>query len=233
VNRVVLVIFALALVVSACGDDAATTTTTTQAGVPSTQTGATTTAATNTTAAAGGPGGCTVMVTGDLETSWTGPDGMSAFTSDYWYTEDELRSQWGFIGDPNIPFDTAFASGQQIVSLFLGNCAGPSSELVSMFASVTATSESLPFGPGEYILVAGLFAAEEQPGNQLTTLLSMDKDTVWVQEGEGTLTITAWDHHHVQGTFTLNAVERFSDTDRHATVTGSFDFTCTASVSCS
>jgi len=67
----------------------------------------------------------------------------------------------------------------------------------------------------------------------LTALLfSTDTEIIRGHEGTGTVTITAWDHHHVQGTFEFQASERLSEAERRVTVAGAFDFTCTASVSC-
>jgi len=236
-RRLAVIMGALALVIGACGGDAAVPSTSPSATQPSSSTTAPAAASSTTqvvlTTTGGGAGGCSVTVTGDTELSWNGPDDVSAFTTDYWYTEDELRRQWGFIGDPNVPFDTAYGSGQQIVSLFLANCSGGESQLVSIFTGNTATHDSFPFGPGTYEINGGFLSSGDQPGNVLGSVLSTDTGTVWGQDGSGTLTITAWDHHHIVGTFTFEASEQFADTTRKVSVGGSFEYTCVTSTSCS
>lgn len=101
-RTVAVVLVGFSMLIAACGDDdlgrVATTAATTVT------TGATSTTGSGITAATVPPldGGCAVEATGTDPISWTGPNDISAFTTDYWYTEDELRQQWEFVGDPTL-----------------------------------------------------------------------------------------------------------------------------------
>src|SRR3972149_7907970 len=103
----------LAMVVGACGDD--------DGGLVATTAGSVTTVGDGTTATSTATvgGGCTVEVTGDVSTSWTGPNDVSAFTTDYWYTEDELEQQFGIFGDPTAgTFEEVFGPGGPVFAFF-------------------------------------------------------------------------------------------------------------------
>lgn len=198
-------------------------------------TGASTTAApVPTSTPPSATGGCEVSVTGDVTESWTGPDDLSAFTSDYWYTEEELRQQFDFLGlGAERTFEDLTAAGEPVFTFFLFNCSGPGGELVSAFVSDATRRSDLPMGPGEYVIASGglLGAADAAPAEFSVILGISDVETVWATEG-GTFTIESWDGESVRGSFAFAASEVLTETPRSVSVTGTFTVTCQASVSC-
>lgn len=235
-KRLLVISSAVLLLVAGCGDDAATTTTEPGASAASTTTvgpGASD-ATTSTAVGPGGAGGCEVSVTGDVTESWTGPDDLSAFTSDYWYTEEELRQQFDFLGlGAERTFEDLTAAGEPVFTFFLFNCSGPGGELVSAFVSDATRRSDLPMGPGEYVIASGglLGAADAAPAEFSVILGISDVESVWATEG-GTFTIEAWDGESVRGSFAFAASEVLTETPRSVSVTGTFTVTCQASVSC-
>lgn len=222
------------LVVAACGDDVTGSTTSSASSGPTGATGST--AAPGTTPTSGGDGGCTVTVTGGEERQWEGADDAYAFTTDYWYTEEELRDQYEFFAtEEDPPFEEVLASGEPISALFLFNCAvsgGELSDSISLFPSNATTRAELPFGPGTYEIGVGFFDAAEAPPGVFSAFYSPVTDDLWGQDGTGTLTITRWDHSRIQGTFSFMAGERLVDNPRQVLVEGTFDLTCQFSTSC-
>lgn len=233
-KRLLVISSAVLLLVAGCGDDADTATT-----EPGAIAGSTTTAGSGTTAetvptGSGGAGGCQVSVTGDVTESWTGPDDLSAFTSDYWYTEEELRQQFDFLGlGVERTFEDLMATGEPVFTFFLFNCSGPAGGLFSAFVSDATRRSDLPMGPGEYVIApGGLFGAAEGGPAEFSVILAIsDVESVWATEG-GTFTIEAWDGESVRGSFAFAASELLTETPRSVAVTGSFTVTCQASVSC-
>ncbi|MBI5158075.1 MAG: hypothetical protein HZA58_08715 [Acidimicrobiia bacterium] len=226
-RRMAAVLLGVAMVAGACGDD--------DGGLVSTTAGPVTTAGGGTTATTPSTvgGGCTVEVTGDATATWTGPNDLSAFTSDYWYTEDELEQQFGMFGDPTEgTFDETLAAGGQIFTFFLFNCSGPNGELVNLTVSADATRADFPFGPGTYAITGGMFSGDEMGADEFSMLFAMNDTDVWGLDGAGTVTIAEWNGSRLAGSFTFNARESFVDTPRHLAVTGSFEVTCQASVQC-
>lgn len=228
------VLCACLLVVAACGDDGAGDGATTTVAA-TTSTGAAASSTTGATVPSGGGGGCTVAVTGGQEASWNGPDDISAFTSDYWYTEDELRQQFDFLGDPTQgTFDEVLGAGLPIFTFFLANCTGTDGQIVSLFVSDATTRADFPMGPGSFVIApSGLFGGgPDMPPAQFSVLFGADNEAVWGTDEPGSLEITGWDGGGIEGTFAFTAVERLVDNPRTVMVSGSFAFTCRASVAC-
>jgi len=222
----------LALLAPACGDDG-----TGSSGVPSFTTVAPgSTPGSTSGIPTGGEGGCTVTVTGGEERQWEGADDAYAFTTDYWYTEEELREQYDFFAtEDSPPFEEVLASGEPISALFLFNCSvsgAEPSDSISLFPSNATTRAYLPFGPGTYEISGGFFDAAEAPPGVFSAFYSPNNDDLWGQEGTGELVITRWDHERIQGTFTFMAEERLVDDPRQVLVEGTFDLTCQFSTSC-
>ncbi|HSM02089.1 MAG TPA: hypothetical protein VK960_06630 [Acidimicrobiia bacterium] len=238
-RSVVLVGLVLTLLASACGDDdgGSVSSTSGTSGPGTTLLPGTTAAPGSTTAPpAGGDGGCAVTVTGGEERQWEGADDAYAFTTDYWYTEEELREQYDFFAtEDSPPFEEVLASGESITALFLFNCTvsgGEVSDSISLFPSNATTRANLPFGPGTYEIGGGVLDAGEAPPGVFSAFYSPNSDDLWGQEGTGELVITRWDHERIQGTFSFTAEERLVDDPRQVLVEGTFDLTCQFSTSC-
>lgn len=232
-----IVAAAFALLVAGCGDDSGGTTSSAPPGsttVPvSTTLGSGTVATTAATIPSGGDGSCAVTVTGGEERYWEGADDAYAFTTDYWYSDDELRTQYGFMADEDDPsFDEALASGEPIVGLFIFNCVGADGDSVSLFPSISTKRSDLPFGPGTYEISGGFFDPSEKPAGSFSVLYGPGSDDIWGLDGIGTLVITRWDNARIQGTFSFMASERLVGEPREVLVEGSFDLTCQFSDTC-
>jgi|SRR3990170_849049 len=225
---VVLIFFSM--FAAACGDDDLGQVTTTA--VATNTTGSTgTTAGSATTPSIGG--GCTVEATGTDPNSWTGPNDISAFTTDYWYTDDELRQQWDFLGDPTQgTFEEVVASGRPVFTFFLFNCQGPDQALVTLYVSDSTTRADFPVGPGTYPISTGFFGGAEARPAEFGVLYSPNSTEVWSLDGEGTLNITEWNGERLVGNFAFDAVEEFSESPGSVSVTGAFEITCQASTEC-
>ncbi len=232
-RNVAIALLGFSLLVVSCGDDDAGQVTTSVSATTTTAGGSATTDSGTTAATVPDVGvGCTVEVTGSDPTSWVGPDGTSAFTTDYWYTEEELREQWGFIGDPTRgTFDEVMASGSPVFTLFLFNCQGPDQALVSFYLGDTSTRADLAFGPGSYVVAGQSFGTSLNPG-EFAVIFAPNSTELWAIDGQGTINITEWSGEHLVGDFSFNAVEQFSDSPGSVVVTGTFALTCQASVSC-
>jgi len=226
-RRTMGLLLGLAMVVGACGDD--------DGGLVATTAGSVTTVGDGTTATSTATvgGGCTVEVTGDVSTSWTGPNDVSAFTTDYWYTEDELEQQFGIFGDPTAgTFDEVFGAGGPIFTFFLFNCTGPNGEAMNLTVSADATRADFPFGPGTYAITGGVFSGDEMGADEFAVLFAPNDTDFWGLDGTGTVTIAEWDGSRLTGTFAFNAREAFVTTPRLLAVTGAFEVTCQASSRC-
>ncbi len=227
-TRPAVVLMALVLVAVSCGDD--------DADPGTTAAGATTTTETGSTLPFGGGGdevgGCTVNVTGDLETAWTGPDNSSAFTTDYWYTVDELRQQFEIFAVPEgETFEETMEREAQVFTFFLFNCQGDDGQLVTLSVSGDATRPQFPMGPGTYAITSGFFASEAGP-TDFSMLFATGDDDVWGLDVPGTITISEWTGSHLVGSYSFGAIETFVDTPRRVTVTGTFELFCRTSTSC-
>lgn len=239
-RRLTVAAAALLMLVAACGDDDSGGVTTTAAPGTTSAAGASTTTGlpgeTSTTLPSGDGGGCIVEVTGDIPTSWSGPGGVSAFTSDYWYTEDELRQQFAFFTDPEgRTFEQVYEAGEAIFTFFLMNCQGPGGELVTLAVSDDATRADFPFATGTYPVKVGMFSfdGDQQGPSDFAVLFAINDTDVWGLDGEGRITIDRWDGETVAGTFAFDVIEQFVTTGaRRGSVTGSFEMTCQASVQC-
>ncbi len=216
-------LMALVLVAVSCGDD--------DAGPGTTGAGATT--STQAFGGGGDVGGCAVDVSGDLETGWTGPDNVSTFTTDYWYTVDELRQQFEFFSDPEgETFEEIMEREGQVATFFLFNCQGDEGQLVSLSVSGDATRPVFPIGPGVYAITSGFFASAESGPDEFSMLFATGDDDVWGLDVSGTITISQWTTSHLVGSYTFGAVETFVDAPRRATVTGTFELFCRSSTGC-
>ena len=222
-RRYCVFVTALLLLVAACGDDS---------GSLDTNGGTTSTTADSSGIPGGGEGGCIVDVTGDVETSWNGSDGPRAFTTDYWYTEDELRQQFSFLGPEGETFEQVMERRGQIVTFFLFNCEGPGDQLVSLIVSADATRDDFPHGPGTYAITAGMFGGDQLGPADFSVTFAIDSEDFWEYESPGTVTISEWTGDHLVGSFSFAVVESFVDTPRHLMVSGTFELFCRTSTSC-
>lgn len=232
-RTVAVVLVGFSILIAACGDDDLGRVTTTAA--TTVTTGATSTTGSDITAATVPPlgGGCAVEATGTDPISWTGPNDISAFTTDYWYTEGELRQQWEFVGNPTLgTFEERIASGLPVFTFFLFNCEGPEQALVSLYVSDATTRTDFPLGPGTYPIRAGFFGGGDLGPAEFAAIFSPNATEVWGFDGEGALNITEWSGERVVGNFAFNVVEQFSDTPGSVSVLVSFEMTCQASAQC-
>ncbi len=171
-------------------------------------------------------GSCTVSVSGDVEANWAGKGGAAAVGTDYWYSDDELRDQFEFLGSGDESFEDLMASGRPVFSLLLLNCSLDQYQSISLFVSDNATRSDLAFGPGSYEIAAGgLFGAPDAAADTFSALITLDQDAIWATTG-GSLDITSWDAEHIAGSFSFGIDEALTDVARSGQVEGEFDFNC-------
>ncbi|MEX2081777.1 MAG: hypothetical protein WEC33_09195 [Dehalococcoidia bacterium] len=188
-----------------------------------------------------GRGACNVTVSGDIETTFVAPGGAAALGTDYWLSEDQLRSALEFLyefegglseDEQEAEVDRLveeFPGDEVLVYIFLMNCDEPDGEnYIGLFPGPDATYADVPFGPATYTIAAGgLFGADAGPDEfgALITIQDEDGEQVSFAVSEpGTLMIEEWDDDHVAGTFTFRAEEVLADAEpREIEVTGNFD----------
>ena len=173
-------------------------------------------------------GDCAVQISGDLEYQIVGGSTPESASSDYWLSDDQLRAALEFGGNgTDADLDAALDNGQMVTVLLQIAC-GDMSELGVLLSTAGGTTRSaVPFGPGNYDLVGGLFS--DQPG--ITGALTVPGDQLFGISA-GDLVIDRFDEHGVAGRFEFEAEERFvpdGSTPRVLLIEGEFDLPCPAS----
>jgi hypothetical protein len=184
-------------------------------------------------AAATGPQDhCEVHVTGaqTVDILGTKPrghrEGDVSAASEYWYTDDELRSALGTMmrigGDKpskaevERKVDEAMKQDPRLW-LLLFNCKTDAGFL-NLSASNSSKSRDIPFGPHTYAI-----ASEPKAGEfGAMFMLKQGKPTSYHLAAPGKLEITKFDTTGITGTFGFEA----SSAGKQVTVKGAFDFGC-------
>jgi hypothetical protein len=185
------------------------------------------------------PGGlCEVKVSGGAEFSFEGKGGRNAVASDHWYNEQELRriaetSARALIRDETkrqAAVDKAMKDGGRQMGPLLLSCIsslGGNVGTLNFLPSDKNTRKTVPFKPATYKLVSRTPKAKE-----FSVLLRAD-DVMYAISGPGKLVIERFDAGGISGTFSFpaktNALASKPGTKAHSvTVTGTFDFACSA-----
>jgi hypothetical protein len=206
---------AVALVVAACGGSASTV-----APGASGDNGATgaTPASVDATHAdqtfvmpAGGNGSCSVNITGDVTRSWTAKQDMGTL----------LVTQW--LGKASRSM-MSLKDGEE--SLIL-NCKGTGGSISFMTAAGT-TSAMFPKGPKQYVISSGSLLGSDTAG-EIGTVINLGDKLIWAVAEPGTFTVTTFGGSKFAGTFSvkLKATEDLQTRAANATLTGTFDLSCT------
>lgn len=172
-------------------------------------------------------GSCEVKVTGDIQTTFTGTGGTGAVTSDYWYTDDEMKKILGILKSGDESVEDAMKKDPRLFLLLINCGTGANAkESISIMPSNGSKYADVPFKPGEYAIpVQGALGGAKKPG-EFNVLLSV-QDGVWKVSEAGTLKISKFDKTGIAGTFSFKSEETFAEgTPRKINVSGTFDFAC-------
>lgn len=189
-----------------------------------------------TAALAAPPESCEVKATGALTFESKGAATAGSFGSDYWLTDDELRTALktvAGIGSKMSDEEKAKKVEEGMKSdprfmLFLLNCQTEKAN-ISFGPSSQSKYKDVPMKAKTYVLGKG----GGKPG-EMQVLLSVKGDNgFWRVQPGGKLDITAFDKKHIAGTFEFTAKEGMGkEAGKEAQFSGSFDFPCKASKSC-
>jgi hypothetical protein len=162
-----------------------------------------------------GPGTCEVKVTGDLTVDYKGQGGSSAVGSDYWLTDDEIRSAVSVLSglgnnasdaEKKKAVDAAMKADPRLYLLIL-NCisgSGDAKNSLSLLPSGSSKYADVPFKPGQYTIPkGGLLGGADKPG-EFSVLVSLGKDAYQVSE-DGKLNITKFDKTGIAGSFSFRS----------------------------
>jgi hypothetical protein len=188
-------------------------------------------------------GRCDLTVTGDVTLSGSAGGGASAFGSDYYYTDDEmreiLRAFAGFGSDDasddelDALVEEAMAEDPRLYILII-NCVSEPDFSLSILPSGQATYADIPFGEGTYGIPAGGPLGGQTAANEFALLLTLEGDDIYQVSEPGELAISRWDEEGIAGTFSFSAVESFAEggEPNSVSVEGAFEFACTDGSRC-
>jgi hypothetical protein len=158
--------------------------------------------------------GCTVQIAGDLSTSWQSPQDSGSVLVSYWLSATERSS-------------LSMAQGEES---FLINCQSTAASGLSLYSTSGTTTAQFPKAAGQMVIGAGGILGSNEPG-QVSLLFSSGDESLWRVSEAGRFTITTLSGSRFAGTFEAK-IEKLGDdlqtVTGHATVTGTFDFSCTA-----
>lgn len=229
------IVLAALLLLSACASSSSETTDTTQpAGSSNQQTttppSTSTTSGGGTTATKGSDGSCTVEVTGDKELTWMFNQNISSFSTDYWLSEDDLRSTVDFIGAENMEgtYDELVASGKPIITFFQVSCFNPDDPIQGALVTMTnaTAATDIPMAPATYLISGGIFDADGPAGTAISEFDVSSDELYGTIGGSGSLVITRWDSTRIEGSYSFDAKESFVDDPRNVHVMVTFSFAC-------
>lgn len=156
-------------------------------------------------------GSCHVKVEGDVTAEWTAGGGASAVGYGPW-----------------VPSAAATVAGITLdESFFIVNCQGDGENYVGF---LPAGESTIPMAPASYTIEPADNAFGASQTGAITTLLGLaGTDTNWGPSAQGQLVITAFDEHHIAGTFTIpvtDVLARLNGVSKgNAVITGEFDYT--------
>lgn len=175
-------------------------------------------------------GSCTVEVTGDFEISWNFSESVFSVSTDYWMSEDDLRQTVELLGEDIAggSYDELVSRGQPIVTFLTLTCVDEAAPGVG--AQITHTNlterEDLPMGPGTYEISGGMLDADGPGGTMIVSYTGGPDELYEPIPGSGSLVITRWDVSVIEGNYTFEATEVFTDAPRHISVSVVFSHTC-------
>jgi hypothetical protein len=171
-----------------------------------------------------GDGECTVTMSGAMDESWTYPQAVTSFSTDYWLSDDALEA----VADVSEEsFDDQMARGAQIVTLFQLSCTDPTTFTDGVYMAVTndTTRSEIPMEAGSYAITGGLVDATGPTGTVFAEAV-FDSDETWeTVPGSGGLEIASWESGDIEGTLSFDAHPR-SDATQTLHVEASFHFVC-------
>jgi hypothetical protein len=188
-------------------------------------------------AAGAAPETCEVKASGALTLDAKGPARASSFGSDYWLTDDELRSGLRVMAGIGKKLTDAekdkevekAMKGDPRFMLFLLNCE-TDAVTISFGPSSSSRYADVPMKPKTYTLGGGMNA---KPGEMQVLLNVKSNKGFWRALPGGKLDVTAFDKKHIAGTFEFTAREGMGkDQGPEARFTGSFDLPCKTSKAC-
>ena len=211
-RRPALALAILAIVVAACGSSASTAgfVNSSPGGNPGSSSAASI-GLPNLPAAGGGS--CSVKVTGGTEVSWASPQNTGSLLVGYWLGASEL----------------AVLSLGPDAAYLLMNCQSDTGS-VSLYTTNGTTTAQFPEKPGTYVIEAGGLLGDTKPG-EIQALVTFHDDSLWRITEPGSFVVTAFDGHHVAGTFAIKIGKQSDDLQSivaTATVSGTFDLNCMA-----
>ena len=159
----------------------------------------------------GGNGTCSVNITGDVSKSWTTKQDMGTL----------LVSQWLSASSRSM---MSLKDGEE--SLIL-NCKGDGGSISFMTAGGT-TSATFPKGPKTYTISSGSLLGTDTAG-EIGSVINMNDKLIWAPAEPGTFEVKTFGGGKFSGTFTLKikATADLQTRAANATLTGSFDLSCT------
>ena len=186
-------------------------------------------------AAAPAPGTCEMHITGDLNLSFQVPQtivgystpGDAAAVTDYWRTDDELRSEyaahsrWMNQSDADITRGADAMLARDPKSVVLSIICGKDQVLLTLDNGKGAKYANVPMKPGTYRILPRTDAGpSDMTGIVLVT--NSGKQTHYEIDGQGQLDLTQFDLKGIAGKFSLEAQK---GTGRMK-ISGQFHFIC-------
>lgn len=177
-----------------------------------------------------GGGECTVTITGDREEVWTFEQAITSFSTDYWLSEEDLRSTVEFLGEEITggSYEEITGRGEPIITFLQISCSDPDNLIQGALVLPTNATRAtdLPMGPGTYPISGGLFDADGEVRTMIADV-SVNEDEVYgTAPGSGSLEITRWDLDGIVGSFSFAAREAFVDDPQDIEVMVQFSFVC-------
>jgi hypothetical protein len=180
-------------------------------------------------------GRCQIDVTGDLTASASPvrravTDTKISFGTDYWMTEDELRTALRVMvglgdkdgGDKDAKVAEAMKNDPRLF-VFIMNC-GDDNVSLSVLPGKDSRYADIPREPKKYVITRGAKAG------QFTVMLSVGDAYFSVKE-PGTLEVTRFDSSKLEGNFAFEGEEGHGK-KRSVKVAGTFAFDCVGTQAC-
>jgi hypothetical protein len=193
----------------------------------------------STTAAAAAPAGrttCDITVTGDATASWKGVlngsvaqhDGRAGVSTDYWFTDDELRTilrttmrtvdRKKSETELDSKLEAAMKQDPRFMLLMI-NCIADAGSL-TLSASPRSTYADIPYRPGTYTVRK---TSDAKPG-ELTAMFSIKGNDTAYRVASGSVAISKFDGTGLTGSLKLEL--KSFDGSKTVHVTGNLDYPC-------
>lgn len=193
-------------------------------------------------AQASGAGSCEVKLSGDMTLEATAGGGATAFGSDYYYDEDEMRQNMEQIAR----FANSGASDDEIrrqveedmkndprLFILIVNCVAEPDLSLSFMPGGAAKYADVPFKAGTYRIAEGGPFGADGDSKDFGVMMTTGDDGFYGVSEPGELKITRFDEKGIAGTFSFTVEEMLADgAPKTIQVSGKFDFPCTAGNKC-